>query len=156
MKSVKCFVRRDAVMRSHKSDALLHRINHDESRVLGSSVWKSFFLPDRLVQPEIRGIHTDGRRRSAYVSKKFVFLIIKKNYFYISILIFKIKFWEEKVLIKSLYMLQSTRHLLSINKRTQTIRPRPSRKKPTNDKSETIVLPPVLSLLKQLINIIIE
>ncbi|XP_063982529.1 uncharacterized protein LOC135165303 isoform X1 [Diachasmimorpha longicaudata] len=48
------------------------------------------------------------------------------------------------------------RNLLSVNKRTQTIRPRTSRKKTTPEKSEAIVLPPVLSLLKQLINIIIE
>lgn len=65
----------------------------------------------------------------------------------------RVKDWKKE---RWFEMLQSTRHLLSLNKRTQTIRPRPSRKKPTNDKSETIVLPPVLSLLKQLINIIIE
>lgn len=94
MKSVKCFVRRDAVVRSHKSDALLYRINHDESRILGSPVRKSFFLPDRLVQPEIRGIHTDGRRRSTYVSKIFFSYNSKKNIFIFtccSILIFNVE-----------------------------------------------------------------
>lgn len=68
MKSVKCFVRRDVVVRPHKSDALLHRINHDESRILGSAMWKSLFLPDRLVQSETRRAHTHGRRRPTYVS----------------------------------------------------------------------------------------
>ena len=106
----------DPVMRSHKGDAILHRINHDESGILGRPVRKSIFLPDRMVQTEVGGVHSNGRRRFSY----------------------------------------STRHLLSVNKRTQTVRPRSTRKKPTNDKSEKIVLPPVLSLLKQLINIITE
>nr|XP_033323648.1 uncharacterized protein LOC117218972 isoform X2 [Megalopta genalis] len=106
----------DLVMRSHKGNALLHRVDHDKSRILGSSVRKSFLLPDRMVQTAAGGIYSDGRRRPSY----------------------------------------SSRHLLSVNKRAKTVRPRSSRKKPANDKSEAIVLPPVLSLLKQLINIIIE
>ncbi|XP_044006293.1 uncharacterized protein LOC122851247 isoform X1 [Aphidius gifuensis] len=54
------------------------------------------------------------------------------------------------------YSTYRTRSILSVNKRTQTIRPRTTRKKSSPEKTEAIVLPPVLSLLKQLINIILE
>ncbi|XP_046828359.1 phospholipase A1 member A isoform X1 [Vespa crabro] len=107
---------RNALLRPHQSDTVLHRVDHNEERILGSTLRQSFLLPDWLVQSAVGKVHSHGRGHAAY----------------------------------------STRHLLSVNKRTQTVRPRTSRKKAATDKSEAIVLPPVLSLLKQLINIIIE
>ncbi|KAL2749631.1 pancreatic lipase-related protein 2-like isoform X1 [Vespula maculifrons] len=107
---------RNALLRPHQSDPVLHRVDRNEERILGSTLRQSFLLPDRLVQSAVGEVHSHGRGHATY----------------------------------------STRHLLSVNKRTQTVRPRTSRKKAATDKSEAIVLPPVLSLLKQLINIIIE
>lgn len=55
-------------MRSHKSDALLHRINHDKEGILGGPLRKSILLPDRMVQSQKRRVHPDGGGYASYVS----------------------------------------------------------------------------------------
>jgi len=56
-------------MRSHKGNTVLHRINHDEKRILGSAMRKSILLLDRMVQSQERGIHSNGRGYPLYVSE---------------------------------------------------------------------------------------
>jgi len=56
-------------MRSHKGNTVLHRINHDEKRILGSAMRKFIFLPDRMVQSQERGVHPNGRGYPSYVSE---------------------------------------------------------------------------------------
>jgi len=70
------FSARNAVVRSHKSDTVLHRINHDEEGILGSPLRKSILLPDRMVQSKKRRIHPDGGRYASYVSKFHVLDVI--------------------------------------------------------------------------------
>jgi len=72
----KLTISRNAVVRSHKSDTVLHRINHDEERILGSSLRKSILLPDRMVQSKERRIHPDGGGYASYVSKFHVLDVI--------------------------------------------------------------------------------
>lgn len=62
------FLRRDALVRSHEGDAVLHRVDHDKEGILGGVVRESVLLPDRMVQSKERGVHLDGRGLSSYVS----------------------------------------------------------------------------------------
>lgn len=56
-------------MRSHKSNAVLHRIDHNEKGILGGSLRKFVLLPDRMVQPQERRVHPDGGGYTSYVSE---------------------------------------------------------------------------------------
>lgn len=75
------FSRRNALVRSHKSDAVLHRVNYDEKGVLGSTMRESLLLPDRMVQSEERGLHFNGRGYPSYVSKFYRSVYIDYNLF---------------------------------------------------------------------------
>ena len=60
---------RNPFVRSHKSHALLHRIDNNQGRILGSSMRESILLPDRLVQSTGGRVRPDGRGHPTYVSR---------------------------------------------------------------------------------------
>lgn len=79
-------VRRNALVRSHKGDTVLHRVDYDKKGILGGAVRKSVFLPDRMVQSEERRSHPDGRGRPSYVSALYIpHVLVLAGYFIIKL-----------------------------------------------------------------------
>lgn len=105
---------RNAVVRSHQSDTVLHRIDQLQRRVLGFTVLQPILLQLGPVRPARVRVRVDGRTRHAQVNSLHLKRVLRKMTISSNPFVSLIR----------LYVFQSSRHLLSEHEREETVRQR--------------------------------